>query len=321
MKYVEVSGVKVSAIGLGTWQFGSKEWGYGLEYAEKTAFELVLRAIELGVNLIDTAELYGFGKSESVLGNAISGIRDQVYVATKLFPVFPVSRYVVSRAKASAARLETNRIDLYQLHFPNPLVPISETTKGLRKLLEDGLVDNVGVSNFSLPQWLAAESALGRPIISNQVHFSLITREPEIELLPFAQAHDRLIIAYSPLEQGVLSGKYNAQNRPGGMRNARKLFYPANLNRLRPLIEKLAQVAKSHSATSAQVSLAWLIAKPNVAAIPGASSVAQLESNVQACEIELSRDEIESLDETSGEFAPVSPSSLLTDLRSLLHRP
>lgn len=320
MKYVEVSGVKVSAIGLGTWQFGSKEWGYGAEYADKTSYEIVLRAVELGINLIDTAEFYGFGKSENVLGNALSGIRNQVYIATKLFPVFPVSNYVISRAKASAARLKTDKIDLYQLHFPNPLVPISETTKGLNKLLEEGLIDNVGVSNFSLRQWLAAESSLGRPIISNQVHFSLITRDPEFEILPFAQAHDRLVIAYSPLEQGILSGKYNAQNRPGGVRNARKLFFPANLNRLRPLIEKLAQIAKSHDATSAQVSLAWLISKPNVAAIPGASSVSQLESNVRACEIELSRDEIESLDELSNEFVPVSPSSLLTDIRSLMHR-
>ena len=318
MKYLEVSGVKVSSIGLGTWQFGSKEWGYGAEYAEKTAFDLVHRALELGVNLIDTAEFYGFGKSETVVGKAISGLRDQVYIATKLFPIFPIRSLVRSRAQASAARLQVDSLDLYQLHWPNPVVPISETTKGLRELLNDGLVANVGVSNFSLNQWRSAEISLGKPIISNQVHFSLLTRGPEAELLPFAQANNRMIIAYSPLEQGVLSGKYSSSNRPKGMRAARKFFYPVNLNRVRPLLDKLAQIAKSHDAASSQIALAWLIAKPNVSAIPGAANVAQLESNVAAAEIELSRDEIDTLDEMSSQFEPIGPGALLTDLKTLI---
>lgn len=320
MKYIEVAGIKVSSIGLGTWQFGSKEWGYGVEYAEKTALQLVHRALELGVNLIDTAEFYGFGKSESVVGTAISGLRERVYLATKLFPVIPVAPYVVSRGRASVARLQVNYVDLYQLHWPNPLVPITETAKGLRRLLDDGLVRDIGVSNFSLCQWREAESALGLPIISNQVHFSLLSRDPEVELLPFAQAHDRLIIAYSPLEQGVLTGKYNAANRPRGVRSARKLFYPANLQRARPILEKLAQIAKSHDATSSQVALAWIISKPNVVAIPGASSVSQLEANVAASELELSRDELETLNEISSAFEPIGVRSFLTDLKTILRR-
>ncbi len=320
MKYVEISGSKISSIGLGTWQFGSREWGYGAEYAEKTAIELVHRALELGVNLIDTAEFYGFGKSESVIGHAIAGLRDQVYIATKLFPVFPVRSLVVSRARASAARLQVESLDLYQLHWPNPVVPIVETARGLKTLLDEGLVKDVGVSNYSLKQWRSAEIALGKPIISNQVHFSLLTRGPEIELVPFAQANNRLIIAYSPLEQGVLSGKYDSRHRPKGMRSARKFFYPVNLDRLRPLLDKLAQIAASHGASSSQIALAWLISKPNVSAIPGAASVAQLESNVAAAEIELSRDEIETLDEMSRQFEPAGPKALLTDLKTMVRR-
>lgn len=320
MKYVEVSGVKVSSIGLGTWQFGSAEWGYGVEYAEKTSYDLVHRALELGVNLIDTAEFYGFGKSESVVGGAIQGLREQVFLATKLFPILPVRSKVISRAKASAKRLNVEHIDLYQLHWPNPVIPITETVKGLDRLLRDGLVSNVGVSNYSLKQWKSAEDALGSPIVSNQVHFSLLTRGPEVELLPYAQAHDKLIIAYSPLEQGVLSGKYSATNRPKGVRSYRKLFYPTNLNRVRPLLDGLAKIAKGYEATPAQISLAWLISKPNVVAIPGAANLVQLESNVAAASIELSRSEKESLDELSRSFAPVSPGALLTDLKTIIKR-
>ena len=321
MKYVEISGAKVSAIGLGTWQFGSREWGYGSEYANRTAIELVHRALELGVNLIDTAEFYGFGKSESVIGNAIVGLRDQVYIATKLFPIFPTRSLVVSRAKASANRLNVDSLDLYQLHWPNPLMPIGETAIGLRQLVDEGLAKNIGVSNFSLRQWRSAEIVFGRPIISNQVHFSLLSRGPEKELLPFAQANNRLIIAYSPLEQGVLSGKYSSENRPKGMRSARKFFHRANLDRMRPLLDKLAEIAAAHDATRSQIALAWLISKPNVAAIPGASSVSQLESNVASADIELSREEIETIDEISDQFEPVRPAALLTDLKTLLkHR-
>lgn len=320
MKFVETSGVKVSSIGLGTWQFGSREWGYGPEYAERTAVELVHRALELGVNLIDTAEFYGFGKSEAVIGKAISGLRDQVYVATKLFPIFPIRSLVISRAKASAVRLKVDAIDLYQLHWPNPVMPITETVKGLKTLLDDGIIRNVGVSNFSLNQWRSAEIALGKPIISNQVHFSLLTRGPETELLPFAQANNRIIIAYSPLEQGVLSGKYSSMNRPKGMRSTRKFFFPTNLDRLRPLLDKLGQIATGHDASSAQIALAWLISKPNVIAIPGAATVAQLESNVAAADIDLSKDEIETLEEMSNQFEPVGPGALLTDLKTFARR-
>ncbi|HEV8298146.1 MAG TPA: aldo/keto reductase, partial [Acidimicrobiales bacterium] len=123
MRYVEVGGLRVSAIGLGTWQFGSFEWGYGRGYANDEAGKIVARALDLGITLIDTAEMYAFGRSERIVGEAIRGRRDSVVLATKLFPVLPLAPIVEQRARSSAARLGVDTIDLYQIHWPNPIVP------------------------------------------------------------------------------------------------------------------------------------------------------------------------------------------------------
>src|SRR3954470_14151463 len=123
MRFVEVGGVRVSVIGLGTWQFGSREWGYGDEYAEREAGDITRRALDLGINLIDTAEIYAFGRSERIVGRAVAGRREDAFLATKVFPVMPVAPVVVQRGHASARRLGVDTIDLYQVHWPNPLVP------------------------------------------------------------------------------------------------------------------------------------------------------------------------------------------------------
>src|SRR5687767_11156211 len=199
MRYVEVGGVRVSSIGLGTWQFGSREWGYGDDYAEGTAIEITQRALDLGINLVDTAEIYAFGRSERIVGRAIAGRRDDVFVATKVFPVLPLSSIVQQRGVASADRLGVEHLDLYQVHWPNPIVPLGQTMAGMRRLQRTGLVRHVGVSNFSLTRWQDAEAALGGPVLSNQVQYSLVTRKPDRDLIPWAQEHDRIVIAYSPL--------------------------------------------------------------------------------------------------------------------------
>src|SRR5437879_5194531 len=134
MRYVDVCGVKVSAIGLGCWQFGSMEWGYGKDYLDKDAIDIVHRALELGINLVDTAEIYGFGKSERAVGRALEGRREQAFVATKVFPVLPVPPVVEQRGRASARRLGVDTIDLYQIHQPNPLVPVRMQMEGMRRL-------------------------------------------------------------------------------------------------------------------------------------------------------------------------------------------
>jgi aryl-alcohol dehydrogenase-like predicted oxidoreductase len=295
VKYVAVDGAKLSAIGLGTWQFGSTEWGYGAEYNSVEAGKIVRRALELGVNLVDTAEFYGFGRSERILGEAIRGRRDEVFLATKIFPI-GLPFMTPWRARGSARRLGVNRIDLYQLHWPSPLFPPRATMPRMRRLVEQGLVGHVGVSNHNLHQWQEAESALGGPILSNQVLFNLLDRRPERELVPWAQQNGRVIIAYSPLGQGLLSGKYQDSPPRNLVRRRRSSFSAGHRARLAPLITALREIGDRHNVTSAQVSLAWLIRKPNVVAIPGASSMRQLEENVAAGDIDLSDEDASRLD-------------------------
>lgn len=286
MKHVDVGGARVSAIGLGAWQFGSREWGYGSEYARGEALKIVHRALDLGVSLIDTAEIYAFGQSERIVGEAIKGRRDEVFLATKLFPLgLPVQ--VAAKARASARRLGVDRIDLYQQHWASPMFPPGATMPRMRKLVDSGLVAHVGVSNHSLEQWQAAEAALGGPVLSNQVRFNLLDRGPERDLLPWAQATGRLLIAYSPLAQGLLTGRYQ-DSSPRNFRRFNPAFRTSARARLKPLLGAMSEIASRHQATTAQLALAWLIRKPNVVVIPGASSVHQLEQNVAAADVELS---------------------------------
>jgi aryl-alcohol dehydrogenase-like predicted oxidoreductase len=289
MKYVEAGGARVSAVGLGTWQFGSTEWGYGSEYAQQEAVKIVHRALDLGVTLIDTAEIYAFGRSERIVGDAIKGRRDSVFLATKLFPVgLPVQ--VASKARASARRLGVDRIDLYQLHWPSPMFPPGATMPRMRKLVERGLVSHVGVSNHSLAQWQSAEKSFGGPVLSNQVQFSLLNRAPERDLVPWAKENGRIVVAYSPLAQGLLSGRYLTE-APRNFRRLRPAFSAASRARLQPLIAALTEIGSRHGATASQVALAWLIRKPNVVVIPGASSVDQVDKNAAAADLALSDDE------------------------------
>jgi aryl-alcohol dehydrogenase-like predicted oxidoreductase len=294
VRYVEVGGVRMSAIGLGTWQFGSMEWGYGRSYASEEAIAIVHRALELGVNLIDTAEIYGQGRSEKIVGQAIRDRRDKVFLATKVFPLgLPIQ--VAARARASARRLGVKHLDLYQQHWPSPMFPLRYTMPRFKRLVDDGLVGHIGVSNFPLNGWQDAERAAQMPVLTNQVQFSLVHRGPEADVLPWAQAQGRIVIAYSPLGKGLLSGRYQ-EHAPSNFRRFRSDFRARSRARLTPLITALAEIGARHQATAAQVSLAWLIAKPNVVAIPGASSVRQVEDNAAAADIALTAEEIQRLD-------------------------
>src|SRR5579875_3818035 len=272
MRYLNIpTAKKISKIGLGTWQFGSSAWGYGAEYAGSEARAIVRRALEVGTTLFDTAEVYGLGRSERILGH----------------------------------RLGARRIDLYQVHQPNPAVRDGTTMRGMRALQRIGLVGEVGVSNYPLRRWQAAEAALGGRVLSNQVRYSLVARAPERELLPFAEANNRVIIAYSPLAQGLLAGGFHQGRRPANrVRITNPLFLPENLDRAAGLTAALREVAEAHSATPAQIALAWVLRHPAVVAIPGASSVAQLESNA-AAEIDLTDAEHAALREAAERFEPV----------------
>lgn len=295
MRYVEVGGASVSVIGLGTWQFGSREWGYGGDYSRDEARKIVLRALELGINLFDTAEIYGPWRSERILGEALRGHRDDAFIATKLFPI-GLPFMIGGRARASARRLEVDHIDLYQQHWPSPFFPPRATMPRFRRLVESGLVRHVGVSNHDLRQWQACDEAFGGPVLSNQVKFSLIHRGPDRELVPWAQKNERIVIAYSPLAQGLLSGRYQAAP-PRNFRRVRSDF--ANRQRWDPLISALREISMRRQSTMSQVALAWLIRKPNVVVIPGASSVSQLEQNAAASDVELDSQDMAQLDSLS----------------------
>jgi aryl-alcohol dehydrogenase-like predicted oxidoreductase len=319
MEYLDVDGLgPVSRIGLGTWQFGSREWGYGDAYADRAARDIVRRARELGITLFDTAEIYGFGRSERILGEALGHERGDVVVASKIFPVVPLPPVIRQRWEGSAKRLGLSRIPLYQVHQPNPLVPDSVSMPGLRSLLDDDRIGAVGVSNYSLQRWRTADTALGRPVVSNQVEFSLAHAAPLGDLVPFAERENRLVIAYSPLAQGLLGGRYTVDHRPGGVRAVNPLFGTENLRRVEPLLGLLREVAEAHEARPAQIALAWLIGLPRVVVIPGASSVEQLEHNAAAAAISLQADEEAALTEAARAFTPVSAARTAVDgLRDL----
>nr|WP_308301994.1 aldo/keto reductase [Frankia sp. AgKG'84/4] len=329
MRYVEGSVTtgpkRISKIGLGTWQFGSREWGYGSGYAATDAADIVRRALELGITLFDTAEVYGTGRSERILGAALANDPDaprRAYLATKIMPVVPVAPVVEQRAVASAARLGTRHLDLYQVHQPNPLIRDRWTMPGMSALRAVGLVGDVGVSNYSLDRWREADAALGAPVLSNQVQYSLARPRHGAALVDFAAAESRIVIAYSPLAQGLLSGRYDASNRPAGrVRSVNSLFLPENLDRAAPLLDTLREVARAHDATPSQIALAWAIHHPQVVAIPGASSVSQLESNAAAADLYLADDEYDALTAASDRFTPTTGTANLAALaRSALRR-
>ena len=320
MQYRELgTGKKISQIGLGTSQFGSEAWGYGAFYAEHEARLIVRRAIELGITLFDTAAIYGDGQSERILGEALGEDRASVFLATKAHPILPPSFRLAQRAAASASRLGVARLDLYQMHWPNALAGDRSVMRQMRRLQQDGLVAEVGVSNYPLARWRRAEYALGSRIMSNQVPYNLVNRTAEANLA-FARDHDRLIIAHSPLAQGLLSGRYGKANRPRNARRADSSYFtPVALDGIDELMEILREIASAHSASVAQVALAWVIRDPAVVAIPGASSVAQLESNVAATEISLKDDEYQALDLASRRVAAAAERTGRPEARILHH--
>src|SRR5450759_2919709 len=280
MQYVEVTGLRVSRIGLGTWQFGSREWGYGEAYACEVAPALLRRAVELGITMVDTAEAYGPGRSERIIGAALATMsaeeRAHLIVATKFLPIAPAAPILAWQASGSRRRLGVEALELYYAHWPNPLVSPRRVMQALRPLLASGVVRRVAVSNYSLDQWRVAERALRAPVVANQVRFSLLSPGPAGDLVPYAAGADRLVVAYSPLGQGLLSAAA-AVGTVRGMRALNPLYRPRGRKRMAALVEALQEIAAAHDATSAQVALAWVLHQPNTVVIPGARTLDQLE--------------------------------------------
>ena len=300
MEYVSLGrgGPQVSAVGLGMWQAGGKAWGSDVRDADcRKAME---RAVELGVNLVDTAEAYGDGHSERVMSRAIRNVgRDHVFVATKVGGWHLRADDVRKACAASLTRLGVREIDLYQVHWPDPWsqVPLRETMKALEALHRAGRIRNIGVSNFAVRDLEEARSHLSRAdIVSNQVRYNMLQREVEAEVVPYCKREGIAILAWSPIGKGVLTGKYHDGRRPKDrIRSDEDLFKPANLRAAAPLIRELRKIGRARGKTAGQVALAWLRRHGHVIPIPGAKRPAQAEENAGAAGWQLTAREFRSL--------------------------
>ncbi|MCS7094797.1 MAG: aldo/keto reductase [Thaumarchaeota archaeon] len=287
---------RVSKIAVGTWQIGAREWGWGRGYGEEQVVQAIRRSVEIGVNLIDTAEIYGGGRSEEVVGKAIKDIRESVLIATKVWPTHATYNGTLKACERSLRRLNVDVIDLYQVHWPNPLVPISSTMSAMEKLVREGKVRYIGVSNFSPSQLKRAQESLkSQEIVSNQVKYNLLERKAAES--NFSTFGDRItVLAYSPLAQGLLTGKYSVHRRPKDLvRGINPLFDTANLRRTEPLIERMRELAKKYGCEVSQIALRALIERENVVAIAGVKDAAQAEINATSTEVPLSQEVVDEL--------------------------
>ncbi len=293
------SGIKVSRIGLGMWQAGGKNWGKDVN--DKDCVAAMVRAHECGVNLIDTAEVYGEGHSEEVVGKAIKAIgRNNLVIATKIAGYHMRERDVERACRGSLKRLGIKDIDVYQVHWPDPWgqVPFAEGFPALERLWKKGLIRSIAVSNFAVRDLEDARAQLSRTdIASDQLYYNLLQREIETEVLPYCRREKISVLAYSPLAQGVLADTYSPKRKPtDAVRKQNDLFSDVNLRAAQPLLRMLRRVAKAHRATVAQVSLAALAREPRVVPIPGAKRPAQAEENAGAAALRLTATELRAID-------------------------
>ncbi len=301
------SDLRISPLGIGTWAWGDRLfWGFGRGYDEADVQAAFQTSLAAGINFFDTAEIYGRGRSEQLLGQFIRESGQSVVVATKFFPYpWRLRRADLLRAlRKSLERLGLSRVDLYQVHWPNPPVSIETWMAGLADAVDAGLVRAVGVSNYNVEQMRRAHAALaerGVALASNQVQYSLLDRQPEqSDLADTCRELGVTLIAYSPLAQGLLTGKYTPQNTPSGVRRFR--YTRQRLAQVQPLIALLRQLGEAHGGkTPAQVALNWVICKGAVP-IPGAKNARQARENAGALGWRLTDGQVAALDEISAKM-------------------
>jgi aryl-alcohol dehydrogenase-like predicted oxidoreductase len=294
----------IPSLGIGAWAWGEHlYWGYGRSYGEpevKSAFEACL---DVGINFFDTAEIYGRGNSERLLGNFIRHNAKPVIVATKFMP-FPwriKKSQMLTALRSSLERLGLSKVDLYQIHSPASIVSIKTWSNGLADVVENGLAQTVGVSNFRVSQMRRSLIALkqrGITLASNQVEFNLLNRDIEYNgLLSFCQDFGVTLLAYSPLAQGLLTGKYSLRNPPSGIRGFR---YRADLlRRISPLLRLMTDIGREHNGkTIAQVALNWTMSKGTIP-IVGVKTDRQVRENTGALGWCLSPSQVKALDKLS----------------------
>ena len=323
MEYQQLgdSGLTVSRITFGSWAAGGWMWG-GTE--QNDAVGAIRRSYELGVTSIDTAPIYGQGLSEEIVGEAIKGLpRDKVQLLTKFgmrwdLPTpqgdfgfktkdnngqdLDVYKYaapasIIKECEDSLRRLGTDYIDLYQIHWPDVTTPIHDTMEAVQRLIEQGKVRAAGVSNYSVAQMQEAEQTI--KLASNQVPYSMVRRDIEADVVPYCQQHNQAILAYSPLQLGLLTGKIKPgqQFGEGDLRNTHRLFTPENVTRVNAFLDKLRPLAEAKNASLGQLVIRWTLAQPGITvALVGARNAEQAEQNARAIEVQLSAEDVAFID-------------------------
>lgn len=315
------SGLLVPRVILGAWAIGGWQWG-GSD--DESAVRAIQGAIDCGMDAIDTAPVYGFGHSEQIVGRAIAGRRDQVLLFTKVglnwndtrgefametvgnagqkLRVYRNSRpwAVVREVEDSLKRMRTDRIDLIQVHRRDPTTRLADTMEALAGLHRAGKVRAIGVSNFSVADLAEAQRCLGAiPLASEQPKYSLVAREAERETLPWALKNQVGTLVYSPLEQGLLTGRVGPERvfPPTDGRHKRATFTAENRQRVLEVLQRVVQpIADRHHAQLSQVVIAWTVAQPGVsAAIVGARTLDQVRENARGGELELSTAELQGM--------------------------
>ncbi|HIK44966.1 MAG TPA: aldo/keto reductase [Leptolyngbyaceae cyanobacterium M65_K2018_010] len=291
----------ITPIIFGTWQAGKKGW---VDIDDDTVIRAMQAALEAGITTFDTAEIYGDGYAEEMVGKALAGKRDRVVLATKVFANHLKAAQVIDACEASLRRLQTDVIDLYQIHWPSgsfgsEVVPIGETMGALNQLKDAGKIRAIGVSNFSRSQ--LEEAAQYGSIDSLQPPYSLFWRGVETDLLPYCVQHNLTVLAYSSLAQGLLTGKFGPGHRfpAADVRSKNKLFQPPLYDQAQAALSQLKPIADRYKTCLGNLALAWLIAQPQTVAIVGARNPEQAQENAQAVEIHLTDEDLQQLDKIS----------------------
>jgi aryl-alcohol dehydrogenase-like predicted oxidoreductase len=298
--------LNVAPMGVGAWAWGTTRlWGYGKEYDRRDVGAAFRASMAEGVTLVDTAEMYGNGASERIIGEILreGGLEGRPVIATKFAPL-PYRFSAKSLLKAvdkSLERLGIETIDLYQIHFPNPIFKINALMDALAETVKAGKVRRVGVSNYGADQMRRAHYRLashGVSLASNQVEYSLLRRAPETNgVLEASRDLGVTFIAYSPIAQGLLTGKYGPGVKPSGLvRRMGRAFGEKNLKKVEPVVNILREIGEAHNKEPAQVALNWLITQRNTFPIPGAKNEHQARQNAGALRWEMSGEEAEKLE-------------------------
>jgi len=313
------SDVKVTPLTFGAWAIGGWMWG-GAD--KKDALQAIRKSIDLGITSIDTAPAYGFGLSEEIVGEAISGIRDQVQILTKYGLVWDrqvgqfffdsqdaegkpaaIYRYagkqsVIDECEKSLKRLGTDHIDLLQIHWSDPTTPVEETMEAIAQLLKQGKIRSAGVCNFTGKEMKRADKVV--ELASNQVPYSMLRRDIENDLVPYCLENNKAILPYSPLQRGLLTGKFQEGHtfNSGDTRPSTPYYKDANITKTNLFLESIRPIAEGHNATLAQLVLRWTLQMPGITSVlSGARNMQQVEDNCGALDFTLSREEMNSINQ------------------------